>query len=669
MPPAADPAERISVFVSWSGDIGKAAALALAGTVLDHPTLCVYVSPRTAAGASWRVEMQEHLTTAKHAIVCVTPSALSSSWVHYEAGALHARLKKLPLLLFGVTPEDLRGPLHGLQAVQNPADEAALSDLLQGMIGDQRSPAEVRRHVQDTVADFRSRLTAAGMTVRADGIARDGTLALEAAGAETAAAASKLAGRPGVRGNGSLQCVILHGLKQMADVAGDIAEEEDPTALRYAAPAGEYPEYLVALQESHSARVSAIALVNQEEHFWQGVAGRAILDTAHAGSRRVFVFNRADDFVAHYNTLLAHSDRYKIYAMDVRRLAASFERYSYDFSIIETMKDGVVSRVLAAYDFLNSPQHKTNLNTVQNNIVFSVNPRQIQLHEDTLARVIRYAVPIERDGAPLDDLVKNIFRTELTPLKKRTIEMSAYISIDDYDAHETRHAYYVEMMTKLISLIGEHPDAGKRPLQILELGAGTGIFTRRLGAAFPDAVITAVEIDWSCYKRLAWNTRDLPHVTHVNDDSRDFEPTKHTAFDVIVSSFADHHIHPADKQAYLRNIRHNLAPGGVFLVGDEFLPPYADGDDASYDDALRRYHGHIIDVAVAENEPVLEGLEREALKSGLSREGDFKISCNVFNHVLTAAGFDFSPTLIGPQPAARAAELGGVYVYRASPSA
>lgn len=658
----------INVFISWSGELGSAVALALAETVLEHPTITTYVSPRMRAGVNFHVEVEAQLRTASFGLVCVTPSALSSRWVHYEAGSLSARLGQLPLLLFGVPPEKIPEPLGAFQAIRNPTDDVALTRLLIDIAGRERTAKELQLHVQNTIGAFRERLTAAGLTIGATQIVPDGTLALEAAGSATADAASELAGRPGVVRNGTLQRVILHGLAQTARVARAMAVETDPTALRYVAPAGEYPEFLIKLQESANARVNAIALVNQEEYFWQGREGRAILDSSHAGSRRVFVFKRPDDFVGHLNTLLAHSDVYKVYAMDARRLAASFERYAYDFSIIETVSGNTVSKVLAMYE---SRDH------VERDIVFSVNPRLLQLHEDTLARVIRYAVPIERETMGLDELIDNVFRTELTPLAKRPVEMSAYISIDDYDAHELRHAYYSDMMSLMIDMARAHPQANGRAFRLLELGAGTGIFTRRLGAAFPTATITAVEIDWPCYKRLASNTRDLTNVSIVNDDSRDYDgavgdpnvaQTQRAQYDIIFTSFADHHIHPADKPAYLRNVRHNLAPGGLFIVGDEFLPPYSDGDTASYHDALHRYHGHIIALAEEANEPVLAGLERAALQSGLNGLGDFKISCSVFNHILTDAGFDFQATLIGPTPEAKAATLGGVYVYRATPT-
>jgi cyclopropane fatty-acyl-phospholipid synthase-like methyltransferase len=68
-------------------------------------------------------------------------------------------------------------------------------------------------------------------------------------------------------------------------------------------------------------------------------------------------------------------------------------------------------------------------------------------------------------------------------------------------------------------------------------------------------------------------------------------------FDVVVSSFADHHIKPTDKGRYFRNVTDNMKPGGLFLVGDEFLPEHDQSDVNAHKAALERYHNHIIEIA------------------------------------------------------------------------
>ncbi|MFT4929832.1 MAG: glyoxylase I family protein, partial [Phenylobacterium sp.] len=75
------------------------------------------------------------------------------------------------------------------------------------------------------------------------------------------------------------------------------------------------------------------------------------------------------------------------------------------------------------------------------------------------------------------------------------IEMGGYIAIEQYHEEEEKHAYYVEMMTKMTSIISERQVSGK--LKILEIGAGTGLYTKRL-VQIEHVDVCAVEIDSEC---------------------------------------------------------------------------------------------------------------------------------------------------------------------------
>lgn len=76
--------------------------------------------------------------------------------------------------------------------------------------------------------------------------------------------------------------------------------------------------------------------------------------------------------------------------------------------------------------------------------------------------------------------------------------------------------------------------------------------------------------------------------------------------------------------------------------------------------ALLAYHNHIIEIAQQQGEVLLEKLERDALHSGLERSGDFKLSCQQYEKLLSAAGFEFEKEKIGPLDRD---DVGGVYVY------
>jgi spermidine synthase len=239
-------------------------------------------------------------------------------------------------------------------------------------------------------------------------------------------------------------------------------------------------------------------------------------------------------------------------------------------------------------------------------------------------------------------------------------EMSVYIDVVEYDQHEEKHAYYIDMMAEMTRILCEHRGDDTKFCRVLELGAGTGIFTKRL-AKIPNVEVVAVEIDLQCFHILKGNLKNFPSVELVNGDSCTYQDSK-TQFNYIFSSFSDHHIKPADKQEYLQNIKRNLAPDGLLIVGDEFLAAHEPNNRDAWEAVLKAYHNHIIEIALEQGEEILASLEQDALKSGLAQNGDFKVSCSQYNDFLSAAGFAFTHKKIGPL---NRDDVGGVYVYKA----
>ena len=180
--------------------------------------------------------------------------------------------------------------------------------------------------------------------------------------------------------------------------------------------------------------------------------------------------------------------------------------------------------------------------------------------------------------------------------------------------------------------------------------------------------ITALEIDSKCFVLLQhrvkrqgkeWE-RAGASIQCYNDDSRSYNPPGN--FDVVVSSFADHHIKPKDKLRYFSNVQRNMRDGAIFVVGDEFLPEHDSTDLESRSNALTRYHEHIIEIAREEGHEVLVKLEQAALTSGLEQIGDFKLSCSEYEAETKEAGLHLDlKEKIGPLDDD---SVGGVFVYR-----
>jgi hypothetical protein len=158
------------------------------------------------------------------------------------------------------------------------------------------------------------------------------------------------------------------------------------------------------------------------------------------------------------------------------------------------------------------------------------------------------------------------------------------------------------------------------------------------------------------FHRFEENTR----VQVKCDDSRKYRHRDGTKYDLIFTSFAEDHIRPSDRPEYYENIKRNLKDDGRFIIGCEFIPEYQFKNEREWRDALERYHGHIIEDAERKGNSHLAELERQALKSGLNRIGDFKVPVKVYEDTLNRHGLrTMNSHKIGPVRE----DFGGVWVY------
>jgi hypothetical protein len=129
-------ASVVKVFLSWSGEQSRAAALALRKWL---PDVIQGVKPWMSesdieAGARWGRQVEEKLSFSRFGIICLTSSNQTAPWIMFEAGALAKTIEDsfvCPYLLDLEPSEILPGPLTQFQAKR--ADESGTRDLLKAM--------------------------------------------------------------------------------------------------------------------------------------------------------------------------------------------------------------------------------------------------------------------------------------------------------------------------------------------------------------------------------------------------------------------------------------------------------------------------------------------------------------------------------------------------------
>ncbi len=107
------------------------------------------------------------------------------------------------------------------------------------------------------------------------------------------------------------------------------------------------------------------------------------------------------------------------------------------------------------------------------------------------------------------------------------------------------------------------------PERILDLGAGTGMLSARLCAAYPAAELTHLDIAGQMLQRARDQLGD--GVSYLESDLLD--PLPRGPWDCIASALAIHHLDDADKRALFARVRIGLAPDGVFVNADQVAGP------------------------------------------------------------------------------------------------
>lgn len=235
----------------------------------------------------------------------------------------------------------------------------------------------------------------------------------------------------------------------------------------------------------------------------------------------------------------------------------------------------------------------------------------------------------------------------------RQFEMSRYIDLDLYHQVEQSHPFYMEMTTEISAFLAQRCKP-KQIYRMLELGAGTGLFTEAL-LRHPCLEVSALDIDTNCCHLLSQQFGEKIRVLH--GDATTY--CEEGGFDIVSSVFAHDHINHDLADAFARNIKNNLKKGGFYIMGGEYLADY--DTDIERREAIYKYHCFIINKALREGNFRVAQIEINALESGIDMVGDFKRKESAFEAQMISAGLRLCfKKKIGPDVPD---DVGGVFVY------
>jgi len=173
---------------------------------------------------------------------------------------------------------------------------------------------------------------------------------------------------------------------------------------------------------------------------------------------------------------------------------------------------------------------------------------------------------------------------------------------------------YDAMRRRLIPCFDAFYGAGLRLIEewmsahafrVLDLGAGTGLFSAMILERFPKAEIHLIDASAGMLDQARERFRGNPSVTHGMADMAGADLGG--PWDLIVSALAIHHLEDRAKQDLFARIAAALRPGGLFVNAEQVLGPTA-AAEARY---VRFWHEDIRALGVPEAE-IARAAERMA---------------------------------------------------------
>ena len=151
-------------------------------------------------------------------------------------------------------------------------------------------------------------------------------------------------------------------------------------------------------------------------------------------------------------------------------------------------------------------------------------------------------------------------------------------SVEAYDLPERVRTYDADMdimhplRWKMIEVALEVlPFEQTRSLRILDLGAGTGVFSARLLEHYPNSKVVAIDGAASMLELAKSRLGELARrVEWFVSDFRAMPTTviRPNTFDLVISSYALHHLNAQEKLTVMKSLVRAIKSGGWFLNAD-----------------------------------------------------------------------------------------------------
>lgn len=144
----------------------------------------------------------------------------------------------------------------------------------------------------------------------------------------------------------------------------------------------------------------------------------------------------------------------------------------------------------------------------------------------------------------------------------------------DYDMLKLISPLATEMSRLVGVAVAEYPNQSDRPLNVVELGGGTGITTLAILTSGRNLTVTSIDNEPTMQNQAKTNLREWSEKNQVNFCSDDaltaLNGIATDSVDVVASAYTIHNFMDSYRAEVIKEIYRVLKPGGQFINGDRY---------------------------------------------------------------------------------------------------
>ncbi|MDQ8738283.1 class I SAM-dependent methyltransferase [Paenibacillus sp. LHD-38] len=156
--------------------------------------------------------------------------------------------------------------------------------------------------------------------------------------------------------------------------------------------------------------------------------------------------------------------------------------------------------------------------------------------------------------------------------------------------------------------------------RILDLGAGTGLFSAFIRSKYPLASFTLIDLSEEMLKEARARFGDNPAFNYIAADYSNYPYTE--KYDAIISSLSIHHLTHTAKRELFSTIHERLVDGGVFVNADQ-----AAGSTPFWDDYYMSQWVSTIQKSGLSNDAIEASIERRKVDINASVQDQINWIC------------------------------------------